>query len=107
MKTTIELNGYEIVIEENEEGVTVSALQDGDVVEEFSLGLEDSDKDGDSDTDKVKGFEDFEEEEDFESEEEDESDEDELDEESDEDLEDEKSDEPKLELESKLKKQFK
>ena len=37
MKTTIEMHGFEIVIEETEGLLTVSALKDGDVVEEFSL----------------------------------------------------------------------
>ena len=38
MKTTIEIHGYEIVIEEKEEGlVSVSALKDGETIEEFEL----------------------------------------------------------------------
>lgn len=37
MKTTIEIKGYEIVIEETEDGVTVMAVQDGETVEEFTL----------------------------------------------------------------------
>lgn len=37
MKTTIEIHGYEIVVEENEGLVTVSALKEGEVVEEFEL----------------------------------------------------------------------
>ena len=38
MKTTIEMHGFEIVIEETEAGLlTVSAMKDGDVVEEFTL----------------------------------------------------------------------
>jgi hypothetical protein len=37
MKTTIEIKGYEIVIEETEEGVSVMAVLDGETVEEFTL----------------------------------------------------------------------
>jgi hypothetical protein len=38
MKTTIEMHGYEIVIDEPKEGLlTVSALKDGEVIEEFEL----------------------------------------------------------------------
>lgn len=40
MKTTIEVNGYEIVISEQENGVLVSATKDGEIVEEFNLDLE-------------------------------------------------------------------
>jgi peptidoglycan hydrolase CwlO-like protein len=38
MKTTIEMKGFEIVIEENEDGlITVSATKEGEVVESFEL----------------------------------------------------------------------
>jgi hypothetical protein len=38
MKTTIQMHGYEITIEEREEGLlTVSATKDGEVIEEFEL----------------------------------------------------------------------
>jgi hypothetical protein len=38
MKTTIEMHGYEIVIEETQEGLlTISAMKDGEVVESFEL----------------------------------------------------------------------
>ena len=40
MKTTIELKGYTIVIDENEEGVTVMGMKDGETVEEFTLETE-------------------------------------------------------------------
>jgi len=40
MKTTIEVSGYEIKIEEMEGKIMVSALQDGEVVEEFELDSE-------------------------------------------------------------------
>lgn len=37
MKTTIEIHGYQIVIEESEGNVSVSALKDDETVEEFTL----------------------------------------------------------------------
>jgi len=39
MKTTIEIKGYQIVIDETEEMVTVTAMKDDETVEEFSLDL--------------------------------------------------------------------
>jgi hypothetical protein len=83
MKTTIEMHGFEIVIEETEAGLlTVSALKDGEVVEEFSLeGGEDhpgmEGEEAEAQGEEIKGFgefgqgeeEDFEGEEDFEDEE--------------------------------------
>jgi len=62
MKTTIEMHGFEIVIEETEEGVlTVSASKEGEVVEEFTLeggedhpGLEDEEG-----GEEIQGFEEF------------------------------------------------
>lgn len=94
MKTTIEVNGYEIVIEENEGVVSVKAVQDDEVVEEFQLETEGS-EDFDSEDDDMKDFDDFEgeEEEDFEGEsddEEGESDDDDMD---DDDMDDEMGDE--------------
>jgi hypothetical protein len=47
MKTTIEMHGYEITIEEREEGLlVVSASKDGEVVEEFELEGGDDDQSG-------------------------------------------------------------
>lgn len=84
MKTTIELQGFEIVIEESEDGVSVSALKEGEVVEEFTLESEE----GEGAEDDVKGFEDFgDEEADF-------DDEDMPDDESDEDMPEEDEDAP-------------
>ena len=40
MKTTIEMNGYEIVIEETAGMLSVTAMKDGETVEEFSLETE-------------------------------------------------------------------
>jgi hypothetical protein len=86
MKTTIEVNGYEIVIEETEGVVSVKAMQDDDIVEEFELETSESVDDED-----VRDFEEFggEEEEDFDDDSEDEDD----------DLEDEDEDEDDLESE--------
>lgn len=39
MKTKIEINGYEITIEEMEENIVVKAELDDEVIEEFSLSL--------------------------------------------------------------------
>ena len=61
MKTTIEVKGYTIVIEEMEEMVQVSAMMDEEVVEEFTLEPMEGEEGED-----LKGFQDFEEEEDFE-----------------------------------------
>ena len=51
MKTTIELNGYQIEIEENEGTISVKAEKDGDVVEEFVLSGDESQDDEDEDFD--------------------------------------------------------
>lgn len=76
MKTTIEIGGYVLSIEEQAGSLMVSAEKDGDVVEEFTLplgeGVESDEEEGDED---VKSFGEFEEEDDFENEvDEDESD---------------------------------
>ena len=42
MKTTIEINGYQILISEEEGKVMVSATKDDEVVEEFTLETEGS-----------------------------------------------------------------
>lgn len=88
MKTTIELNGFEIVIEESEGLVTVSALKEGETVEEFTLEGEESVSPEDSEEmgdEEMKAF--GEEEDDFEEAEEgeDEGEEDEFEEEDDDD----------------------
>ena len=103
MKTTIEVEGHEIVIDASEDSVSVSAVklggegEDGEqeVVEEFTLELGEGGEDfegGEEGDDEIQGFGEFDEEEDFEGgeEEEGEFDEDDL-----EDVEDE--DETKLE----------
>jgi hypothetical protein len=68
MKTTIEIKGYQIVIDETEEMVTVTAMKDDETVEEFSLELtEGEEAQGEE---GIRSFDDFGgEEEDFDGEE--------------------------------------
>ena len=81
MKTTIEVSGYEIKIEEMEGKIMVSAMKDEEVVEEFELesegmegaeGFDDDDMEGGDDEMSPFGDEEMEEEGDFEDEESDE-----------------------------------
>lgn len=79
MKTTIEVSGYEIKIEEMEGKIMVSAMKDDEVVEEFELesegmeggeGFENDDMEGDEmsafgeEEDEMDDFEEEEEEDD-------------------------------------------
>ena len=69
MKTTIEMHGYEIVIDEPKEGfLKVTALKDGEVVEEFELeggedhpGFEGEEEDDFDDVEDLDGAEESEE----------------------------------------------
>ncbi len=71
MKTSVEINGYVISIEETDGVILVNALKDDEVVEEFSIQTEESDESEESDDDDIKGFDQFGgEEDDFESDEE-------------------------------------
>lgn len=76
MKTTVEINGYLIVIEESEGNISVSATKDEEVVEEFTIELEEGQEE---ESDDVQGFSAFgqNEEEDFGQEEEEDDDEEE------------------------------
>jgi hypothetical protein len=69
MKTTIEVGGFEIKIEEMEGNITVSAMKEGEVIEEFELSSEDFDSQemGEEEDDDMMSFgdDDMEEEEDF------------------------------------------
>jgi hypothetical protein len=74
MKTTIEVNGFEIKIEEMDGKIMVSAMKDDEVVEEFELESEemeggedfgDDEMEGDDDMSAFGEEEDMEEEEDF------------------------------------------
>ena len=62
MKTTIEMNGYEIVIEETAGMLSVTAMKDGETVEEFSLETESQgaeETETEEDGEEVKSFGDF------------------------------------------------
>lgn len=62
MKTKVEINGYEISIEEMGGNITVKALKDGESVEEFTLGSESESEMGDEQTGdqtQIKGFSEF------------------------------------------------
>jgi len=73
MVTKVEVNGYEIVIEEKDGVISVSALKDEEVVEEcFDEFGQDEEEDFDSEEDEDFGQD---EEEDFDSEEDDEDEE--------------------------------
>lgn len=72
MKTTIEVNGFEIKIEEMDGKIMVSAMKDDEVVEEFELESEEMEGGEDFDGEEMEGDDDmsaFGEEEDMEEEE--------------------------------------
>ena len=83
MKTTIEINGYEIVIEETEGVLTVKAQKDEETIEEFEI---DTTEEGEGEG--VQAFGEGEDDEDFEDGEDFEDEEDEEDEFGEEDFED-------------------
>ena len=58
MKTTIEIKGYQIVIDETEELVTVTAMKDDETVEEFSLELTEGEE-SQGENDDIRSFDDF------------------------------------------------
>jgi hypothetical protein len=58
MVTKVEVNGYEIVIEEKDGVISVSAMKDDEVVEEFELETEEG-QDNDEEGDDVQGFGEF------------------------------------------------
>jgi hypothetical protein len=65
MKTTVEINGYLITIEEVDGNITVAASKDEEVVEEFTIEIEEGQEGEEGD---VQGFGEFgqeDEEEDF------------------------------------------
>lgn len=89
MKTTIEISGFEVKIEEMDGAIMISVAKDGEIIEEMEIGSEE-DFVG-QDEEEVQDFQEFEEEEDENEEEEDEEDEEE--EEEDEEFEDEDEEE--------------
>jgi hypothetical protein len=98
MKTTIEVQGYEIKIDEMNDKIMISAEKDGEVVEEFELEIEAGFEDDD-----MGGMEPFEgqEEEDFDDEEfeDDDMEEDDM-EDMDDDMEEDEMEEDESKLES-------
>jgi hypothetical protein len=68
MKTKVEIEGYEIEISFEEGMISVTAQKDDEVVEEFSINVEEegqSDFEGGEEGEDIKGFGDYDEEEDF------------------------------------------
>ena len=93
MKTTIEVNGFEIVISEENGVISVSAMKDGEMMEEFEIQTEETEGGEDMSDDDMSDFEEFgsEEEEDFEGQDEDESQDDDEEESQDDDEDEEES----------------
>jgi hypothetical protein len=60
MKTTIEVHGFEITIDEMEDKVMVSAVKDGETVEEFELEVEGGEGSDDFEGGEEQDFDDFE-----------------------------------------------
>ena len=58
MKTTVEINDYIITIEEIAGNISVSATKDEEVVEEFTIEVEEGQEEEEGQED-VQGFEDF------------------------------------------------
>jgi hypothetical protein len=95
MKTTIEVNGYEIVISEMEGVLTVTAMKEGETVEEFELTT--SEEGQMAGEEEIQDFEEFEGEEDMEDMEEMQDEEESQDEEDEDEDEEEEESEVKLE----------
>jgi hypothetical protein len=95
MKTKVEIEGYEIEISFEEGVISVSAQKDDEVVEEFSINVEEGQGESE-DGEEVQNFGDYEEEEDFSGEDL----EDELEGEDDEDDDDDENESPAAALES-------
>jgi hypothetical protein len=72
MKTSVEINGYVISIEETDGVISVNATKDEEVVEEFTIEIEEGDNDSEGSDDDVRSFGDYDEEDDFEGEDDDE-----------------------------------
>ena len=66
MKTTIEVKGFEIVIDETDDNLTITATKDGEVVEEFELSI--SETGSDFEEEEVQDFDEFENDDEMESE---------------------------------------
>ena len=72
MKTKVEIEGYEIEIEFVNGMISVKAEKDDEIVEEFSIEVEEGQSEGEEGQEEVQDFDEFgqDEEEDFESEDE-------------------------------------
>lgn len=70
MKTSVEINGYVISIEEKEGVISVNAVKDDEVIEEFSIETEEAQaQEGEGfEDEEVRGFGDYAQEDDFEDE---------------------------------------
>ena len=69
MKTSVEINGYLISIEENDGIISVNAVKDEEVIEEFTIETEESEGQDETEGEDVQGFGEFgDEEEDFDKE---------------------------------------
>ena len=66
MKTTIELNGYQVIIEETEGVLTVKAMKEDEEVESFEI---DTTEEGEGEGEGVQAFGEGDEDEDFDGEE--------------------------------------
>ncbi len=68
MKTKVEIEGYEIEIELDNGVISVKAEKEDEIIEEFTINIEEKESQDDVDSSEVQGFDDFEEEDDFEGE---------------------------------------
>jgi hypothetical protein len=59
MKTTINVSGFDLIIEEIDGKVTILAERDGEVIEELALDSAEYSDDEESNDDEVKDFEQF------------------------------------------------
>jgi hypothetical protein len=64
MKTKVEIEGYEIEIELDNGVISVKAEKEDEIIEEFTINIEEKESQDDVDSSEVQGFDDFEEEED-------------------------------------------
>ena len=59
MKTKVEVNGYEIVIEEKDGVISVSATKDDEIIEEFEIETEEGQDDDAPQGGDIQGFDEF------------------------------------------------
>jgi hypothetical protein len=56
MKTTVELEGYQVSISCDDDRISVMAMLDEEVVEEFTIDIEEGSEGGDVEEDDLKAF---------------------------------------------------